>query len=358
MQMVGAEHPAYGMMNETLEDDVAEFYEAAGRGIRGGVRDLETLKKYNTDLSFSFFAAIDDLANLKIRFGDTGSVRSELKLVEYYLNQLQVLSDSLNQILDMRYSRHDLKPSLTEGEVSRASAALNQTWARLLLAEEIQKTSAIESYLSKAEQYQETARRGVGFRGMSEVGWDRLTFLAVTQPGDWVARSVQIVEPLISRSRELNYRPGLIAGLTARGELKLEQGDTAGAESDLTEAVRLFEQYLQEADLSGEAEARAVKDSGRAYELLAGIRLTQGNAEGAFTLLDQRQQASASIEAGELLTRSTRELRGKKQRMRVLGGRGDQAPRVHRAGSSDPTRSGDSRVGQNPRGTSGAVGPA
>jgi CHAT domain-containing protein len=318
MQMVGPDHPSYSALNSALEDDVKRFHLAAGEGIRGQIKDLESLKDFNPDLAFSFFTAIDDLGNLKIQFGDTGSVRSELNLVKYYVENLVIMAEGFDQLLALRYSQHDVQPSLLEGEISQGAAAYNQTWARLLLSEGSQKVSEIEEYLNKADKHQERARLGIGFRGMREVGWDRLDLLAATLPNGWVERSLQTVEPLIKTSRELDYRPGLIAGLTARGELRLEQGNPTGAESDLSEAVNLFEQYLREADLSREAETRAIKESGRAYELLAGIRISQGNSAGAFTLLDQRQQASASIEAGEIMTRSTRSLRDKKERIHVL----------------------------------------
>ncbi|HXE72603.1 MAG TPA: CHAT domain-containing protein, partial [Candidatus Nitrosotenuis sp.] len=113
------------------------------------------------------------------------------------------------------------------------------------------------------------------------------------------------LEQSLQASRNLQYRPGLIGSLAARGELRAAGGQRQEAIQDLQEAVGLTEQYITELGATGEAAELIRARARRAYELLARLQIEAGQGQEAFATLSRAQQlrTQVTLDPGTIQTR-------------------------------------------------------
>lgn len=193
------------------------------------------------------------------------------------------------------------KFSLVEGDIARIKARFYQLKARLALAKagrekmEAAQLQQAQADVEKARQAQTLAARGQGSQGLEDPDWDLLRILFTQRPAGWENAAAGLLNPMLASNQQLGYRPGQILGLTYQGELKLAQGDKAGAVASLKQATELAQKHIVE---SGGASASKLRERyKRAFDLLTQLQIEAGGAQDAYDTLGRMQQVNAVASA-------------------------------------------------------------
>ncbi|MEW6281127.1 MAG: CHAT domain-containing protein, partial [Candidatus Eremiobacterota bacterium] len=158
-----------------------------------------------------------------------------------------------------------------------------------------------------------------GFAGLDDWRWAQLDYLLGGKPEGWQLEAAGLAEALLGECRQVDFRPGVVEALTARGMLRVAEGHREPAIADLQEATRMIEQIVLELGGGPEA-ARTVRQRyRRAYDLLTELLLQAGRADEAMSLQARFAQVEslAAMDLGEL-SRGQPALRDASQRLAAL----------------------------------------
>lgn len=276
------------------------------------VADLATLhaqtgeRDANLEFAFGLFDIALDCVEALAQTGNTAETRKALTKLAPFVALAQTTVAALEKKARGRATLSDYPISIVNGEFSRAAARYQQSWIRLLLAEGNRDLAAYQPHLRDAHAHQERARAGQGFRGLEEVAWDELALRLRVDP----ASAGGLADRLLARCREIEYRPGIVQALMARG----------GPE-DLRAAAALLETGVVP-DGGPTVRRRFMALVNALYDRLAVLAVQEGRSQEAFALVNRGRQIEALPSSPEL-TRAADEIRALEQELVVLN---EEAP--------------------------------
>jgi CHAT domain-containing protein len=287
---------AYQELLHEIESDLHRLY-----------AQVEADKRDSRDLQLEFVFGISDAAldavDALISTGRYAEAEHYLRCIAPFVALAQASLRNFEKKLQARAPLLGSEPpvALAEGEFSRCLSRFHQTWARLLLARSGDSPSPsdadlLRKNLEKAGQFEDTAHRGIGFRGLEEVAFDRAEALLRYSP----QQAIEPLAQLVSRCRTLGYSSGLIQALAWQARLQRE--NPALARPLLEEARTLLETGVV-GDGGLAARWRFRNSVIQVYEQLALLDFGAGKPEQAFRNLNQGKQLEALGQSEEVRKR-------------------------------------------------------
>ena len=280
--------PQYSEISQLIEADLKTLYAQAQPKSQGD-RDLQM------EFVFGLFDASLDCLEALIQSGHHEEAEKFLKLMNPFvgLAQLGVVNFEKRLKAQATLSQGPVPVSVSEGEFSRSLARFQQTWARLLLVTN-KPRNQIQQRLDQAAQAEELAHRGVGFRGLEEVAFDRVEFLLRYQP----AQAAQPLAELVQQCQQLQYSPGLVQALSWQARLP-----GAPARALLEQARTLLETgVVPDGGLA--TRWRFTQAASEVYQQLARLEFEAGKPEQAFASLNQGKEVERLGQSQELRLRA------------------------------------------------------